>query len=604
MACDLAFGAPGDVETNARAILTRVAQAREAGADVLLLPELCLSSGSCGDLFFQPLFLTACREAAQDIARATDGLLVVFGMPLIQETGERRLYNALAVACDGRMLGFVTKTILPRPQRAVFDAGAPEEVRWAGQALPCFRDGVVSLRALGFPGSALIGFGDERWPLHPDEGLDRHAVVLLSFLLPAAAGRMRPAFPMADGWFQGIACLAYANAGAAEGTGDAVYPGDAGVFLSGRLAGEAAPFTLGSALSHPAGAGSNASPDGHRTAYDAPDPRMPYAPAERDARARWCRDCVEIAARGLATRMRRIGSRAAILGVSGGLDSAMALLVTRRAFDLMDMPIGQIHAYTLPGLGSSARTRGNAWRLMEALGSTAREIDLKASILKHFEDIGQDPDTHDTAFENAQARERTQVLMDLANRHQGLMVGSGDLSELALGFTTFGGDHLSMYGVNAGLYKTAIRLVIAQCVQDADNETLRGALLDILDTPVSPELLPGKDDQISQKTEDILGPYVLNDFFLHHFLLSRLEPARMLEAAQEAFNGEFSRGELTERMRAFFNRFFRNQFKRNCLPDGPEVLGVSLSPRGGFALPSDASAAVWLQAAGRLATKG
>ncbi|HPA60837.1 MAG TPA: hypothetical protein PLS01_04630, partial [Clostridia bacterium] len=440
MACDLAFGAPGDVPANARAVLARVEQARDRGVKALLLPELCLS-GECGDMFRQQVLLDACREGAEEIARASGGLLVVFGMPLLQAASGGRLYNALAVACDGRMLGFVIKTDLPKAQKAVFDAGCPEEACWQGQALPVFRDGLVSLSVPGLPGRALVGFGDGRWPLSPREGLCGQDLVLLAFARPAAAGRIYPVFPLEEAWFKRIGCLAYANAGAAQSTTDRVFPGDAAVFVRGRLREYVPAFSSGVACSHP-----EAKSAGHPyQAFDTePDPRMPYAPLQADARAIWCRDCLEIAARGLATRVRRVGSKALTLGVSGGLDSAMALLTAMRAADILGLPREAVHAYSLPALGSSQRTRDNAMRLMAALGLPPREIDLCASVRQHFRDIGQDERVYDAAYENAQARERTQVLMDLANRLGGLMVGSGDLSELALGFTTFGGDHMSM----------------------------------------------------------------------------------------------------------------------------------------------------------------
>ncbi|MGI6726394.1 MAG: NAD(+) synthase [Christensenellales bacterium] len=600
MACDLAFGAPGDVHTNTRAILERVEQARGRGMKVLLLPELCLS-GECGDMFRQQVLLDACREGAQEIARASGSLLAVFGVPLLQAAPGGRLYNALAVACDGRLLGFVVKADLPKTQKAIFDADCPEKVCWQDRTLPVFRDGLVPLRALGLPGTALVGFGDERWPLNPQEGLHRHEAVLLAFGRPAAAGRIYPVFPLEEGWFARIGCLAYANAGAAQSTTDRVYPGDAAVFVNGCLRDYAPAFSSGAASIYP---GTKHTAHPYRSFYGEPDPRMPYAPLQADVRASWCRDCLEIAARGLAARMRRIGSKVLTLGVSGGLDSAMALLTAKRAIDILGLPLEAIYAYSLPALGSSQRTRDNAVRLMAALGLPAREIDLCASVRQHFRDIGQDERVHDAAYENAQARERTQVLMDLANRLGGLMVGSGDLSELALGFTTFGGDHMSMYGVNAGLYKTAIRLILRRYAQDTDSPLLRDTLRDILNTPVSPELVPARDGRITQKTEDILGPYELNDFFLHALLGMNRSPGQTLEDALTAFAGEYSRKDLLERLRAFYRRFFRNQFKRNCLPDGPAVLGVSLSPRGGFSLPSDFSAGLWLKELDRLDQKG
>jgi NAD+ synthase (glutamine-hydrolysing) len=331
-----------------------------------------------------------------------------------------------------------------------------------------------------------------------------------------------------------------------------------------------------------------------------PDPIHPYAPPAGPQRAAWCREAVEICAHALRLRMERAGAATALIGLSGGLDSAMALVTACRAFDMMGRDKSRgILAYALPGFGSGERTRGNARRLSEALGVPLEEIDIRAAVSRHLEDISHDG-RNDAAYENAQARERTQILMDLANMHGGLMLGPGDLSELALGFTTYGGDHLSMYCLNSGLYKSAIRLILKQLAEDSKGLPLEVALLSILDTPVSPELLPAEQGEISQKTEDIVGPYELNDFYLHHFLQGRSSPETLFSLAISAFGEKYGGKELLARMESLFRRFFAAQFKRSCLPDGPMVLGVSLSPRGGWQMPSDASAALWLKEVDRL----
>lgn len=589
MAAAPAFGAPGDVGKNRDAVLARVREAREAGARLLALPELCLTGG-CGDLMRHQALQDACRQAALRIARETGGMLCVFGLPLCHEG---RLYNAAAVARDGRMLAFVVKQNLGRPDRALFEAACPEGINLGGETIPCLPEG--RFRLPGEPGTdAWVAFYDDLAFLDGRElPEDRGAVLALPARLPARAGGRSPLLLRLAALSSSGAAVAFANAGANESTTDAVYDGLCAVAAGGETD-ACPPFSLGAA----ALAWRPAPPEVALRVPEIPgmpcDPRMPYAPPEGEARAEWCRDCLEIPARGLAARMARIGARALTLGVSGGLDSAMALLVARRALQINELPVSGLFACSLPGLGSSRRTRDNALELMRALGLPEREIDIRESVRLHLRDIGQEEGLYDAAFENAQARERTQVLMDKANQLSGLMAGTGDLSELALGFTTFGGDHLSMYGVNGGLYKTAIRLVIGHLARQEGNTRLGNVLRDILDTPVSPELLPPREGAIAQKTEDILGPYLVNDFFLHHFLTDGPAPGALLERAERAFAGEYGRDVLAGMLERFTRRFFRSQFKRNCLPDGPAPLGVSLSPRGFFAMPSDMSAGAWL----------
>ncbi len=577
MAGSLEAGRPGDTAASARAVLARVREAADAGAELLVLPEMCLCGLTCGDLAAQPLMAEACRKAADDIARETAGLTLVLGLPMRMGTG---VYNAAAVMGGGRWQGLVLKETLSPRERRVFSRGsaAPAE-GWpcpvsAGRGGP-FR--LPSGRALSV---AFTG------------GEGKHAsgdLVALVGAEPAAAGDGWARLKRLRGRAEGLLC-AWANAGANESTTDQVYDGQALILRDERVLAEAAPFSGAAALT------GRESPVRRACPVWQPDPAMPYAPPEGEARAVWCREALEIAARGLACRMARIGARGVSLGLSGGLDSAMALLISLRAFEINGLDKGALFAVSLPAFGTSAKTRDNARALLEACGLMVREIDLTASLTQHLKDIAHPEGRHDAAFENAQARERTQVLMDIANQIGGIMVGPGDMSELALGFTTYGGDHMSMYGVNAGLYKSAIRLIVAQHARDCENAALARALTDILDTPISPELIPGEGGSIKQKTEDILGPYVLNDFFLHHFLMGAGAPGLLLEKALMAFGPAFSRQEILGRMRGFFTRFFASQFKRSCMPDGPQALGLSLSPRGGLDMPSDAAAHVWTAA--------
>ncbi len=578
-------GAPGDISGNLSAILKVVAKATGCGVQALVLPELCLSSSGCADLFRHELLTDACRDAARDIAAACGDMVCVLGLPVWARNG---LLNAAAVILRGEVKAFAVKQNLSRSQRAFFTPDVPDFVEWFGKQVPCGARPIISLST----GEQLMAaFWDD---LLDGEQVDPSFFTLSPAAFPALAGGYGQALHRARVLTQGGATLALANAGANESTTDEVFGGEALIARGGEILSQSARFRYEPAIADCTHHGKV----GAKSVEPAqpPAPAEPFLPPQGPRREAWCRDCVEIPAQALAVRMRRIGSKAATLGVSGGLDSALALLITRRAFGLLGMDKGNIIACSLPGLGTGERTRRNARRLIEAMGLTPREIDIRASVLKHFEDIGHAPDRLDTAFENAQARERTQVLMDLANMHGGLMVGTGDLSELALGFTTFGGDHLSMYCVNAGLYKTAIRHAVRQAALDAGEGLLRDTLLDILATPVSPELLPGEDGTLAQETERIVGPYALNDFFLHHFLTSWASPGKLLRLAREALGDMYARDELIGHMKAFFTRFFASQFKRNCLCDGPRVLEASLSPRGAFALPSDVSAALYLDA--------
>lgn len=601
MACAPLFGAPGDIENNTKAIFSRIEEARAQDVDLLVLPELCLTGSGLGSLFSHSLMASACMEAAREIASVCGSMRCVFGLP-VWDGPSGLPYNALALVEDGQITAFVFKENLKPDQVSHFRPGAMGKMVVDGRTVPCAGDGRLSFGKRNRY-QALVRFYDD---LIPQRVLFKHcppSLLVLPDLMPAEACLMS-LWPVSlkSRPFGGCA-LVYANAGVNESTTDLVYPGNALICQEGRALDTALPFARDAALAEvdlelikqnrPFDQGF-----GVRVPWDL---QMPYAPKEGALRALWCRDSLEIAAQGLATRMGRIGIWAVTIGVSGGLDSAMALLVTRRAFEILNLPTSSLYAYSLPGLASSRQTKNNARRLMEAMGLPYREIDLKDSIRQHFRDIEQDENLHDAAYENAQARERTQVLMDKANQVGGLMVGSGDLSELALGFTTFGGDHMSMYGVNAGLYKSAIRMIVRQASHDTKSPALRQVLKDILATPISPELVPGKEGQIAQKTEELLGPYVLNDFFLHVFLTQGASPQLLLIAARNAFKDDYTDAELLDRMRQFFTRFFANQFKRNCLPDGPSVLGVSLSPRGsGFTLASDASASAWLNAIDQL----
>lgn len=599
MAAAPAFGAPCDVKQNLEAILHRVAEAREKGAELLLLPELCLTAQSSGDILSQPLLLEAAARAAMKIAETSVNLLCVFGLPVMSGG---RLYTVMLAVKDGSFVGCWQKsllTFLNRVQEASCES--PVIFNIAGENVPVYEE-----QALPFPGRedillALSMHGAEdsskRAKLMADRGIH---LALFPSAEPALAGNAKARYKaLALASQAGCLCL-YANAGANESSTDFAYDGLAMIAYEGKIIDAGLPFQHKKAF-----AAYPFVPTKIMFSEEAPIPDLafPYAPPQGLQRTDWCRDALEIGAQALATRMRRIGAKTLTLGISGGLDSAMALLFVCRSFEIQGFDTAGIMAVSMPGPGSSAHTRNSARELVEALGFVYREINITPSVQLHLKEIGHGGQP-DAAFENTQARERTQVLMDLANMNGGLMLGSGDMSELALGFTTYGGDHMSMYNPNAGLYKSVIRMIIDQAARDSKEDRLRDGLLTILATPISPELLPPKDGEIAQRTEEIVGPYELIDFYLYHFLLNRCTPLELLQLAQTAFGGKYTRESLLRYMHGFFRRFFASQFKRSCQTDGPQILSLSLSPRQGLRMPSDGSAALWLEEIDQLIETG
>ena len=323
--------------------------------------------------------------------------------------------------------------------------------------------------------------------------------------------------------------------------------------------------------------------------------RAPFVPSDKATREKRCEQILSIQANGLKKRYEHTGSKTAVIGISGGLDSTLALLVTVRAFDMLGLPREDIKAVTMPCFGTTDRTYDNACKLTHACEAQLQEVDIRDAVNIHFRDIGQDPDKHDVTYENGQARERTQILMDIANKTGGLVIGTGDMSELALGWATYNGDHMSMYGVNVGVPKTLVRHLVQYYADTCDHEAMRSVLLDILDTPVSPELLPPEDGVISQKTEDLVGPYELHDFFLYYMLRCGYTPSKIYRIARQSFAGVYEDEVILKWLKTFYRRFFAQQFKRSCLPDGPKVGSVALSPRGDLRMPSDACARIWLE---------
>lgn len=572
LACAAPFGAPCGIKENTGAILATIKRAQEQGARLLVLPRLCITSGSCGDLYCDETLLAASCAALDMIALASGDMLTCVGLPM---KIDNCVYDICAFVRSGKVEGLVPFIDAPPP----FSSG--RNLQGDNKGTP----------DVGFT----FRLGKKKVVLYQGRDSLEGDIYCYPALLSLHAGSGRERLTDIAALSEKLdAVILFSNAGAAESTTDRVYGGGCAAAKKGSILDYVPPFESDSYLLV---AGDTRGADLMRTDEES-DPRFPYV---LPPRATWLRGCIEIPAHALATRIKRINAKTAIVGVSGGLDSAMTLLIVKNALELCDLNSDALIAVSMPGPGSGEKTQRSARKLCDALGVTMTEIPITGAVMRHLEDIGHSVDNYDTAYQNAQARERTQILMDLANMHRGIMAGTGDMSELALGFTTFGGDHLSMYGVNAGLPKTAIRLVLQDIADRTQRILLKEALTDILRTPISPELLPGGAQ--AQQTEDILGPYELTDFYLWHYLNDHAAPAKLLSLAQDAFKDAYTAQELLTHMREFFKRFFASQFKRSCMPDGPQVLPVSLSPRGGLIMPSDADGGIWLDAVDDLLAK-
>lgn len=618
-----------DVEYNVESCIKAVSSAVDArGAKVVVLPELCLTAYTCGDLFFQDALLNAVDDGLAYLAENTAELdaLIFVGAP-VRVNGA--LYDCAIALCGGEILGVVPKQTIP----AYNELGE-------GRYFSAGQDDAVSISIAGFDD---IPFGTrqlfccdslENLTVAAEVGEDtmaaagparRHAAAGATLIVSLSAacavvgrsGRQRIALCAESGRL--MCAYVFANAGAGESTTDCVFSGNNMVVECGRLLAEAAPFGDGIAATEidvDALAAERrritvfetaAAPElgGYRRtsfslgiadtaltrAVDA-HPFVPDDDADRQAR---CEEIISIQAHGLVKRLQHTRSTRAIIGLSGGLDSTLALLVTARAFDVLGLDRAGILAVTMPGFGTTGRTYNNACSLATAVGAELREISIADSVRQHFYDIDHDESVHDAAYENAQARERTQILMDLANKEGGFVVGTGDLSELALGWTTYNGDHMSMYGVNAAIPKTLVRHLVRYMADTCDDALEASVLFDVLDTPVSPELLPAQaDGTIAQKTEDLVGPYELHDFFIYQVLRRGFTPGKVYRLACVAFGGTYGTDEIMKWLKVFYRKFFSQQFKRSCAPDGPKVGSVGMSPRGDLRMPSDAVAALWL----------
>ncbi len=617
----VAVGTPrvtvADCESNADAIIRLIGVANGDGARLLLLPELSITGYTCGDLLMHDALTDAALLALKRIQAATVGsdMLVLVGMPLV---AGHLLYNCAVVLQDGSILGVVPKTHLANYGEFYekrFFAPAPGEndmINLNGQTVPfgnrlLFECETMPTFVLG------IDICEDLWsPLPPSTRLaDCGATVLCNLSASDEAVDKAAYRRMLVQSHSGRTASAYlfASAGEGESTSDVVFGGHDMIYENGVLLAESVPFAGGYAISEidlkylarERRRFVRRTFDDDEGVLRIPFPlavtetaltracwKMPFVPDDPADRARRCDEVLAIQAHGLKKRIEHTGVKKLVLGVSGGADSTLAILVCREVLRLMGRPASDIMAVTMPCFGTSKRTRGNAEKLCEALGIPLSVVPIGESVKQHLKDIDHPLDVHDTAYENAQARERTQVLMDLANMHGGLVVGTGDLSELALGFATFNGDHMSMYGVNADVPKTLIRAMLRHAAAHAD-KALADVLIDVVDTPVSPELLPGENETIVQITEDLVGPYELHDFFLYHLLRRGETREKTLRMARYAFQGDFDERTIAHWYDVFITRFFAQQYKRNAMPDGPRVGNVALSPRGDWRMPSDAS---------------
>jgi len=605
---------------NAERITELAREAAQKGVSLIVFPELCITGYTCGDLFGQTLLLDQALEALFSILEATKELDLVMAVGLPLACGSA-LYNTAAVLSRGKLLGLVPKKNIPNYSE-FYEArhftgwqGGTETLILRGEAVPF---GEMLFACEEMPAFCLgVEICEDLWvPAPPSVELALAGATVLANLSASdeVVGKAAYRRELVKGQSARLmAAYLYADAGQGESSTDMVFAGHDLIAENGALLAESELFAPGllcadvdlsrmeserrRANTFPAAKGQLLRVGFHlplrETVLSRKFPPAPFVPADPSTLSARSREILAMQTQGLVTRLRHTRAKTAVVGLSGGLDSTLALIVTVHAFDALGLDRKGVLAVTMPCFGTTKRTRSNAELLAESYGVSFKEVVIKKAVLQHFEDIGQDPETLDVTFENAQARERTQVLMDLANQRGGLVIGTGDLSELALGWATYNGDHMSMYGVNASIPKTLVRHLTAYEASRSP-EPLASVLRDVLATPVSPELLPPKDGEIAQKTEDLVGPYELHDFFLYYFLRCGFRPEKIFRIAKLAFEGFYEPAVIKQWLCTFLRRFFAQQFKRSCLPDGPKVGTVTLSPRGDWRMPSDACAALWL----------
>lgn len=613
-----------DVDYNKGQIIKQMDEAAEAGAKIIVFPELCITGYTCSDLFLQDILLNSAKKALVEIAEHTKNLdaLVFVGAP-IAVGGE--LYNVAAALNHGNILGFTTKSFLPNYgefyEMRQFRPGPKkaEKILFGGKEIPF---GPQLLFVENQMANLIVSaeICEDVWsPVPPSiEAAREGATVIVNC---SASDETIGKASYREALISGqsarlISGYIYANAGEGESTTDLVFGGHNLIAENGTILAEAKRFSNGIIYTEfdvqkianerrknttftetqehvlpriPFGL------EQTETILTRTFPSRPFVPRDDQERAKRCEEILTIQAMGLKKRLAHTHAKSAVVGISGGLDSTLALLVTAKAFDALRLERSGITAVTMPCFGTTDRTYQNACKMSLKVGATLREVRIGDAVMQHFKDIGHDPQDHSVTYENSQARERTQVLMDIANQTGGLVIGTGDMSELALGWATYNGDHMSMYGVNASVPKTLVRHLVHYYADTCEDPSLKEVLYDVLDTPVSPELLPPKDGEIAQKTEDLVGPYELHDFFLYYFLRMGYEPGKIYRIAKLSFAREYDDETIYKWLRTFCWRFFSQQFKRSCLPDGPKVGTVALSPRGDWRMPSDACVALWIQ---------
>lgn len=613
-----------DVPFNTKQICNAIEQAEKNQAKIVVFPELCVTGYTCGDLFTQDILLQAAKEALFEIAAFTSGkdMLVFIGTPLMVDG---KLYNVAAALNRGKILGLTTKTYLPNYgefyEMRQFTAGpkTPEEILLQGEKIP-FGAGLLFQASCMEELVVAAEICEDVWsPVSPGAcaAIEGATVIVNCSASDETVGKERYRRDLIKGQSARlIAGYIYANAGEGESTTDLVFGGHNLIAENGsilaesrrfenqiiyteldirRIVGERRKNTTFQATKEKQMKRIQFFLDMGETALTRKFPKNPFVPENAAERAVCCEEILTIQAMGLKKRLLHTHAQTAVVGISGGLDSTLALLVTAKAFELIGKDKKDILAITMPCFGTTDRTYQNACKMAEQLGATLREVKIAESVSLHFADIGHDPKEHNVTYENAQARERTQVLMDIANGTNGMVIGTGDMSELALGWATYNGDHMSMYGVNASVPKTLVRHLVQYAADVTEDPKLQEVLYDVLDTPVSPELLPPKDGDIAQKTEDLVGPYELHDFYLYMMLRFGYEPSKIYRLAVQTFAGEYDQETILKWLKTFCRRFFNQQFKRSCLPDGPKIGTVALSPRGDWRMPSDACATVWMQ---------
>ena len=614
-----------DPAYNTEEILKIIDETEKNGASILVFSELTISGYTCGDLFLQQPLLTECRNQLLRIVKATENksMLVVVGCPIVIK---QKLYNCAVVISDGSILGIVPKTHLPNYSEFYelrhFTSGEGlEEDLWFGEEFGYVNVAVNQLFKCKEIPELVVAceICEDLWvPLPPST---YHAMAGATVICNPSASvetTTKESYRRSLVSNQSARLLAayiYADAGEGESTQDVVYSGHHLICENGSVLAEAKRFTneiiyadidvqklaaeRRKMTSFPGGQTDDYfeqefSLEVKENKITRTFPKAPFVPDNQDERDKRCDEILSLQSMGLKKRLEHTNCKHAVVGISGGLDSTLAVLVTARAFDLLDIPRENLICVTMPCFGTTDRTYQNAVSLIKELGATLKEVRIEKAVRQHFADIGHDENNHDVTYENSQARERTQILMDMANQYNGMVIGTGDMSELALGWATYNGDHMSMYAVNCSVPKTLVRYLVLYYAETTENKKLSEVLMDVLDTPVSPELLPPVDGVISQKTEDLVGPYELHDFFLYYMLRFGFPKAKLYRMAKLTFDGVYDDETIKKWLDKFYWRFFSQQFKRSCLPDGPKVGSVAVSPRGDLRMPSDASPTAWL----------